>query len=72
MTKDKILKVLQQSAKKEIKNDGVHINIVFEKQADAVIELLNEHYRLFANYLTNEWNCPYVEDEIIKDYINNK
>ncbi len=29
----------------------------------------SEKFRAFANYLSNEWNCPYIDDEVIEEYI---
>ena len=29
----------------------------------------SEQLRAFANYLSNEWNCPDVEDDVIDEYL---
>lgn len=41
-----------------------------EKQCNLpVVVLQSEQLRAFASYLTNEWNCPDIDNEIIEEYI---
>ena len=49
-------------------------NAFVEKQEEAINVIQccksdSEQLRAFASYLSDEWNCPDIDDEIIEDYI---
>ena len=38
-----------------------------DAEIDEILKLIE--LRDFANYLSSEWNCPDIDDDIIEDYI---
>lgn len=77
----KAIEILQEKVTEaEFYLDLDEVNViveVMEEYAQQQLKILNipdvvlrsEQLRAFASYLSNEWNCPDIDDEIIEEYI---